>query len=325
MDQRRIHPLDVIRLTHDEYGWSNTEVQVISVVQLRDRTAVCLCRRYNSRMFEATLSLPGIPKRPAARWPLAEIPLDLTGLRARDRLDIRHDAIRNWTDVFWDPKVVAGTEVEYQIISERRFPLSARLIVTGSDPVLTLIQAIESESGRAQVRGVNPTTTSFNRYLADSGRAVVRGSLPHAASGRSIFDSSVSLNVNRGIYFRQTGLKPLSIASSDATNQYGIDQTNRWGDWLNYQGVPNSAALPFRQLAFERGARTGFRMAMGSRFLERRPRLRRSCSFGGSASTQRTPERISGTRRCCNWWVLARLGVFRQTTSRMIRRGTGGW
>ena len=162
MDQRRIHPLDVIRLTHEEYDWSNTEVQVISVVQLRDRTAVCLCRRYNKGMFDATLSLPGIQKRPAARWPVSDIPLDLTGLRARDRLDIRHDSIRNWTDVLWDPKVVAGTEVEYQLISERKFTPSGRAVVSGVDPTLTLIQAIEAESGRAVVRGGgNPTTTQF--------------------------------------------------------------------------------------------------------------------------------------------------------------------
>ena len=254
MEQRDIQPLDTITLSHEEYGWSSTEVQVIGLVHLPDRTAVCLCRRYEPSIYGATLALPGIPARPAIRFPTSSIPLDLTGLRATDRQDVRHDSIRNWTDVHWDPKVVDATEVEYQLIAERRFPLSGRVIVRGAEPALTLITRLYADSGRVVVRGTVPVARSANRYHADSGRVIVRGAEPAAASGRSIFDPTVGLSEERGIFFRQLNLQPLSIASSDGTNQYGIDQTNRWGDWLNYQGVPNSAALPFRQLAFERGA-----------------------------------------------------------------------
>ena len=253
MAQLNIQPLDIIELTHPTYKWASTKVEVVHAFARPDLSVEARVRLFSAKEYKPTLTLPGADRRPI-RFVGTEPALDLTGLRAEDRIDVRHDAVRNWTDVFWNPVVAAGTEVEYQVIAERRFPLSGRVVVRGVEPTLTLIQAIEAESGRAVVRGgADPTLTSFNRYLAESGRAVVRGNEAHATSGRSIFDPTVTLRPDRGLYFRQTGLKPLGIGTADATNVYGTDQDNRFGDWLNYQGVPNSAALPFRQLAFERG------------------------------------------------------------------------
>ena len=253
MVQLDLQPLDIIELNHDKYNWSSTPVEIVHSFVRPDLAVEARVRLFSAKEYKPTLTLPGTPRIPI-RYIETPPALDLTGLRAADRLDIRHDSVRTITDAFWNPVVAASTEVEYITLSEARFAQTGRYVITGVDPVIRLIETFRAESTRLQITGTDPVLDNTDKFRAQSASLLVSGVEPELGLGRDVFDESVTLSVSRGILLKQTGLKPLAIAAADGTNTYGTDQTNRYGEWVQYQGVVNTAALPFRQLAFERGS-----------------------------------------------------------------------
>ena len=87
-------------------------------------------------------------------------------------------------------------------------------------------------------------------------RAAARASLTGETSieRESVWDSGVSPTLASGLYYRELGLQSLSVGPTAAQNRYVTGAANRYGDWLGYRGVVNTAEFPFWQMAYERGS-----------------------------------------------------------------------
>ena len=155
MEQEDIQPLDVLTLTKAEYGWSNTQCQVVGVVHLGDRTAVCLMRRYDESIYDPTLTLPGIPRRPirfAIPAPPAvtglvsdEIAYTLAGGGVGIRLDVSCDpADRNLT----------GFEIRLKATSEREAGPWIR--ITSDVPRVSFPDVEVGETYEIRARHISP-------------------------------------------------------------------------------------------------------------------------------------------------------------------------
>ena len=237
MEQRSIEPLDVLTLNNPEHGWNNTKCQVINVVHLPDRTAACLMREYDDTIYDPTLRLPGIPRRPV-RIPTSDSVPELTGLRAADRLDIRHDSIRTITDITWNPVVAQGTKVQYQFLARLNLPPTAHVQITGALPIGQPITTAFAPSAHLQISGALPAGVGSNRGTAPSAHVKITPTLPIGAAGRSLFDAGVAVREAQGLLYRAKGLRPFSIGATGSGADYITTQTQRAGEWLNFQWGP---------------------------------------------------------------------------------------
>ena len=234
-EQRTIQPLDNITVNGTEHKWNREKMQVIHCVQMRDRTVIALCRKFDASVYSPTLTLPGIQRRPV-RYEPTGLPPELTGLRATDRLDIRHDSIRTLTDIEWDRVVAAGTRIEYQILaSELDVAPSGRSQTSGVLPVGRNVLTTFAPSGRSVSSGALPTGRSFTGTFAESGRSESSGVLPAAVSGRSVFAATVTTSLVRGILYRKDGLQPIRVGAVGSGADFTTSETARHGEWLGLQ------------------------------------------------------------------------------------------
>ena len=244
-EQRTIQPLDNITVNGTEHKWNREKMQVIHCVQMRDRTVIALCRKFDASVYAPTLTLPGIQRRPV-RYVPSGIPPELTGLRAQTDIDIRHDALRVNTQVRWNPVVAAGTKVAYQVLSGYRTVPSGRLVLSGALPTLRANPTIRYPgAGHLELSGALLTGTNFYGSYLPSGRLELRGTALALVNGRSLFDSSVTPYEDQGVLYAARGLTPFNIGAVGSGADFTTSQTQRYGEWLNFQWGPawNSAGV----------------------------------------------------------------------------------
>ena len=167
-EQRDIEPLDVLTVTHAEFSWNAKLVQVISVVHLRDRTAVCLCRGYEQGIYEPSLALPGIPKRRPVKFTDIAGKPEVSGLAAdgyavkqRDGTVVNH-LVATWTE----SPAALFSECEYRETSlwGQANPTEDGTGIQFSASGLRAFKIVDAGAGRTQSDTVYVRAGATNRY-----------------------------------------------------------------------------------------------------------------------------------------------------------------
>ena len=175
MKQRDIQPLDTITVSHAEYGWKDTEMQVVSVVHLQDWTAVALLRRYDSSIYDQTLALPGIPRRPVRFTDQAET-ITPTGLGVDEIAHVLPGgSVSIRLEAYWDAAEVMKSEARGRVKAAGNDPLKEWQAMAVAGNRATLEDVNKGDTYQWQVR--HWRTEGINSAWTDGPERLVAGDL----------------------------------------------------------------------------------------------------------------------------------------------------
>ena len=263
MEQRDIEPLDVITVTHPEYGLVDQECQVISVVHLRDRTAAVLLRRYEGSLYESTLTLPGIARRPI-RYSIPPPP-DVTGLDTAGFAIATAGGVELHLDAFVDTQ--AGFVREYgfrhdgygQVMDTATLPMVAHDLDTGIQ-----FEAYFDTANLPMVAHELQGAGLFASLLDTAALPMVA----HEFDTGGVLDwKDETADIDTGLVFKATGLTvyytqtarratiPSQVVPNSRDFTFTGNEGNKEGFWLYHPDLTaqtNDTAILGTNLKFER-------------------------------------------------------------------------